>query len=40
MDAPSHKFCVSWYTLQVAQVGTTLCNPGMSTPFRVSNILL
>ena len=24
IDAPTHKFCVSWFTLQVAQVGTTL----------------
>ena len=24
IDAPLHKFCVSWFTLQVAQKGTTL----------------
>ena len=25
IDAAAHKFCVSWFTLRVANVGTTLC---------------
>ncbi len=24
MDDPSHKFCISWVTLKVSQVGTRL----------------
>lgn len=24
MDCPYHKLCVSWYTIRVANVGTTL----------------
>ena len=37
IDDPMYRFCVSWYTIRVANVGLGyLCLHGMSTTYLVS----